>query len=203
MSTCVRLYWAPALLFLMWVVFNIGVSFRKDSVKGTRTRQKPKHLFSPIATMTLGSKLTYFPPLMVLLQSRVVTSRGNHKKQYQNVPKLTADGRAGVAGCLPYSAFSKGQTKNFTHGSWIIPAPVEVNLPRWCQLLFFMLRSKKHILGYGRFQKMVPDDTTTCPAPKLPLPTPEPLGVCGLEDEHTVTVLDTQLLCGGPHLNKF
>lgn len=153
--------------------------------------------------MTLGSKFTYFPPLAVLLQFCAITSRGNHKKQYQNVPKLTADDRAGVAGRLPCFAFSKCQTKNFTHGSLIIPAPAEVNLLRRCHLLFFTPRSKKHILGYGRCQKMAPDVTTTCPAPKRPLPTPEPVGVCSLEDEHAVTVSDMQLLRGWPHLNKF
>jgi len=49
----------------------------------------------------------------------------------------------------------------------------EVNLPAGVsQLPFVMLRSKKHILGYGRSEEVMPDDTTTCQVPRLQLPVP-------------------------------
>lgn len=78
----------------------------------------------------------------------------------------------------------------------------EVNLPHRSQVTIFILRSKKQILGYSRSQKVLPDDTTTCPVPEQLL-TCELLGICSLEDEPAAVLLGVGLLRGWPHSNKF
>lgn len=116
--------------------------------------------------MTLENRFSSFPPHTVFLQSCVITSRGNHKSKYQNMPIWQQMVRQGEL-ALAYFAFAKIWYK--PSGSWIIPALAEVNLPHGSQMTLFILRGKKQILGYSKSHKVLPDDTTTCPVPERPL----------------------------------